>query len=214
MPGGDELADRVGLQRRLVVLGRRRLLLVLARAVEADDPLGLGVVRLELVVGDRPVARLALDLAVGVVAQVGAAGVEARQAQVVGREAQRDAAVELRAAADDLGGVALDRRAVLAVGVAVDVRLVVEVGLDVAGVERRADVRHPRHRQALLGAGGEQLVALEVAQAVGRLLLGAQQRALLEHEHVVAGPHERLGQRRAAGAAADDHDRRGARQPR
>src|SRR5205823_9529062 len=147
-------------------------------AVDADQLLRCAVVRLKVVVTDGPVARLAAYVAVWVVAQIGAPCVEALQAEVRGRKAQRDATVELCAAADDLRRVAFDGGAILPVALAVDVRLVVDIGFDMARIVSGPTVRHAWQLDALLRPRGEQLVALEVTQAVRVLILRPQQRPL------------------------------------
>ena len=76
------LADRIGVERLLIVLVARALDLVLARAVDADELLRLRVVGLKIVIGNRPVARFALDVAAGVVPQIGASLVKGLETKI------------------------------------------------------------------------------------------------------------------------------------
>ncbi|HEX2263229.1 MAG TPA: hypothetical protein VHH52_05615 [Pseudonocardiaceae bacterium] len=158
-----------------------------AGAVDADEVLGLAVIRFELVIADRPVAGLPHNVACRVVVQIRPTVIERGEPEVIRCEPQRDAAVELRATADHLGRVPLDRGPIQAVLALIDVRFVVEVRLDVAGVEAVTEVGHPGDRDALLRPGGERLVTFEVAYPIRRLILGAQQRPFLQEEHLAPG---------------------------
>ena len=203
----DMRADRIRRQRLLVlVAARERLDLVLNLAVDADQLLGLCVIRLEIFVRKRPVPRLAANVAVGVADERRArSGIPLREPQVARREAQRHPAVELRPAPHHLRRVALDGGVVPIVSL-VHVRLVVKVGLDMARIVRPAFVPHTVEPQDLLAAGRNQLVALERAQAVGRLVLRRKQRPLLEDKDGLSLFGELRGDRRSAGAAPDHNE--------
>ena len=111
MPGGLEVVGElldpglVGYRGERIGRAGRRLGRVLApRAVHLVELLGLGVVGLELVVGDRP--------------RRGDAVVVAQLAEVLGAEAIEGRSVELRRAADEVVDLRLER---LAIGVVPDV---------------------------------------------------------------------------------------------
>src|SRR5208337_3783724 len=187
----------------LVVVARQeRLDLVGPRAVYADEVLSLAVVAVQHLVADRPVASLAAD----VVGDIGTTVVEALEAKVGRGVAERDPAVVLGPATDHLRGVPFDRGAICVVRPAVDVRLVVEVGLDLARIVRRALVGHAVNVEDLFGAIRDQFVAAELAPPGRRLVTGPEKRPLFEDEHGLSRFGQSVGDRRAAGAAADDDE--------
>ena len=104
-----------------MVARQERLDLVGPRAVYADEVFSLGVVAVQHLVANWPVAGLTAD----VIGDIGTTVVEAFEAKVGRGVAERDAAVVLGPATDHLGSVPFDRGAICVVRPAVDVRLVV-----------------------------------------------------------------------------------------
>ena len=136
----------------------------------------LVVVRLDVVVGDRPVVAEAVD---------------ALAAEVVGAEAQRDAAPVVRAAAEHAAAEPAPRAVADRVGLALDVpaaeaAVVVAERLLVAAPAARRRVVVPREHRAVLGR--------------------VPHRPALEHHDVGAGLGQHLGGGAAAGARSDDAD--------
>ena len=184
MHGDVQLVGRL-LDQQLVAARLRRRLEDAVRLVaqsfvaaeEADEVIDAVVVRLDVVVADRPVV---------------AEAVEALAPEVVGAEAQRDAAPVIRAAAEHAGAPPVELLAA-----AHGVRLAVDVPAADAGVElaERAAARGgaaPRR-----GPRGH-----EHLRVLRRVPLAAR----LEHDDVRAGLGEHVGGHAAARARADDAD--------
>jgi hypothetical protein len=200
----DVLADWVGGQWRLILIGAERLVLLGACPVYADHCLGGRIVGFKLVIGQRPIARLTPYVILRIVPQAGPSLIEGVQTKVERGEAQRDATVELGATPDHLRGVALDGGPVPPVGAEVDVWLVVDIGLDMTGKVGDAPVGDPGHANTLLRAGREELISLEVAQPSGRLVLRQEERPLVEEQDRFPRSDQCMGDGGPTGAAADD----------
>ena len=124
-PYSRVIADRIRLERLLIIVRARDLDLVFPCPVETNELLRLCVIGLQFRVGDRPIARLAFYIPFQVVLNIGPTFVECSQSQIPLAEPQRHASVMLCATADTLTGITLDRRIVGAVVALINVRLVV-----------------------------------------------------------------------------------------
>ena len=152
-------ADRIGAEGFLIaVLTFEVLDLARDLAVDSNHRFSLCVVRLELIVSKRPIARLANNFAVRI-SREGSSFVAATQLEITCDVPVRDAAIELCATAHDLSGIAFDRRLVLAVEGSINVWLVVDIRFDVAGIVTRSAIGNLRQFDAFLDAGRKQLIA-------------------------------------------------------
>src|SRR5262249_50745479 len=113
---------------------------------------------------------------------------------------------ELGSTSHDLRSEAFQCGAMAVVALHIHMRLVVEIRLDMTREVRATVVHHARDVDALLRAGGEQLVALEVTQSSRRLWL--PERSLLENQDrdPFLALDQGIGNRRTTRTAADHHD--------
>ena len=147
------------------------------RSEDPDEAIELVVVRLDLVVGDRPVV---------------ADAVEAAALEVVRAPAQRDAPPVVGAAAEHPPAKPVERGAP---------RLRVGLALDVPAADAAVELAERLGRRG--GAAARRIVR---PRRHLRVLGGVPHPAGLEHDDVGAGLAQHLGGHAAAGAGADDAD--------
>src|SRR6516164_8964177 len=179
-----KLTDRIGIERRLVrVRLGEWLLLICLLAVQSDELFRLAIVRLHVVVADRPISSIAFYVIARVARQGWTAGIKRLQPEIQRSVPQGSTPIMLRSPADDLCRVAFYRRAIRPVRRAVNVRLVVQVGLHMARIERGAGISEARQSKALLHAVGDQFVPLEAATLICALILRPDQRPFFKDQH-------------------------------
>src|SRR5208337_2154886 len=100
-------------------------------SIEAHQLFRLAVVRLQIVVTDRPIARVSLDIIVWIARQRRPIGVKRLQSEIERGIPQRDSPIMLSTSSDYLSRISLDRLPIRSVGRLIDVRFIVEIRFNV-----------------------------------------------------------------------------------